>query len=326
LQRETNQPSHQRGYRFWLGCFTLLLGLPLLFYYGYCWGLWGRSSLLLQHLFQCGCPPASEEARYPDEVDVIVPACQRVDTAVSLLPTGHFLYLRKESEGSISTQLLDLQTMERTKVTDRRLSSFLTDDLWFVEGGVEGTIIDRRSEEQYPIKTFRFWRADSYVNGTPNLELLLTTLREAERIIFTQNNDTVIVLMSEFPTNLEKNFTFDRSDIPGGDANRVEQFLQENNIPYQTVLSEFPREVLSPDGKLIARDDGIYSVETNQLIVKAPPFLVRGWTHDGLSVIYSSRSRCLFPISLPFADDTACFTRVPQPVIKLKVPEEYLLP
>jgi hypothetical protein len=320
MQTRSIDRSKREGTRTWISCFGILLGLPLLLYFGYCWGLWGRNSLSLQYLFQCNCPLASEEARYPKEVDVIIPACQRINTVVRLLPSGRFLYLREEKESSPSTYLLDLQTMERMKVTDHPFSSFLTDDLWFDEGGVEGYIIDRISGKRYPIKTFRFWRADAYVNGAPNLELLLTTLREAEHIIFMQNNDTAIVLMSRFPNNLEENFTFDRSDIPGGDANKVEQFLQDNNITYQTVLADFPHEVLSPDGKLIARDDGVYSVETNQLIVKAPLSLVRGWTHDGLGVVYASGSHCLFQIGMPFADDTTCFRRVPQPVIMVKVP------
>lgn len=92
LKTETGYTSKPRGYRFWLSCFTLLLGLPLLLYYGYCWGLWGRSSLLLQYLFQCSCPSASEEARYPEQVDVVVPACRYVTTR--LLPGGRFLYIR----------------------------------------------------------------------------------------------------------------------------------------------------------------------------------------------------------------------------------------
>jgi hypothetical protein len=316
--------SKRRGPRFWLGCLALVLGLPLLIYYGYCWGLWGRHSLLLHYLFQCSCPPASEEARYPKEVDVIIPACQKVNTLVRLSPSGRFLYLREEKESIPSAYLLDLQTMERVKVNDQSFSSFLTDDLWFDESGVEGYIIDRINAKRYPIKTFRFWRADASINGAPNLELLRTTLREAEHIIFTQNNDSVIVLMSKFPTSLEENFTFDRSDIPGGDSNKVEQFLQENNISYQTVLADFPHEVLSPDGKLIARDDGIYLAETNQIIVKAPVSLVRGWTPDGLGAIYASGSHCLFQIGLPFSDDSTCFRRVPQPVFKLLVPKEYL--
>ncbi len=325
MQAETTHPSKRRGYRFWISRFALLLGLPLLLYYGYCWGLWGRSSLLLQYLFQCSCPPASEEARYPRQVDVIISACHNVNAGVKLSPSGRFLYLREEDSGIATAYLLDLQTMERIKVTDQSFSSFLTDDLWFVESGIEGHIIDRTTGTQYPIKTFRFWRENAYVNGKPNLELLVNALHQIEQIFFTQNNDTVIILMPNFSANLEQNFTFDRSDVPGGDSNRVEKFLRENNINYQTVLADFPDEAISPNGKFAARADGIYLVETNQLIVKAHPSLVRGWTYDGLGVIYAT-SRCLFRIGFPFADDTGCFRRVPQPVLKLKIPEEYLLP
>ena len=90
-QAETTHVPKRRGYRFWLSCLLLLLGLPLLFYHGYCWGLWGRSSLLLQYLFQCSCSPASEEARYPEQVDVIVPACR--NGGINLSPTGRLLYV-----------------------------------------------------------------------------------------------------------------------------------------------------------------------------------------------------------------------------------------
>lgn len=322
LQSETKNPFKRRGPRFWLSCLVLLAGLPLLVYYGYCWGIWGRQSLLLQYLFQCNCPPASEEARYPDEVDVIVPACHTVNTFIKLSPSGRFLYMRKEENGLAAADLLDLQTREGINVTDQSFSTFLTDKLWFIEGGVKSYIVDVTNGTQYPITTFRHWQENAYINGTPNLELLVSALQQAQQVILTQNNDTVVVLMSEFPKNLEQNFTFDRSDIPGGDANKVELFLQENNFAYQTVLADFPHEVFSPDGKLIARDDGIYFAETNQMIVKAPTSLVRGWTYDGLSVIYFSASHCLFPISMPFADETACFRRVPQPVLLLNVPDE----
>jgi hypothetical protein len=157
MPAETDDTPKQRGFGFWLSCFTLLLVLPLLFYYGYCWGWWGQSSLLLQHLFQCSCPPASEQARYPDGVEVIVSACSNVSASVRLLPSGRFLYLREENSGFASAYLFDLQTLERIRVTDQSFSSFLTDDLWFVERGIENYLIDRMIGKQYPIKTFRFW-------------------------------------------------------------------------------------------------------------------------------------------------------------------------
>lgn len=106
-----NRISVQRRYYFWLGVFSrlgLLIALPLLLYYGYCWGLWGRNSLLLQYLFQCSCPPASEEARYPNEVDVIVSACPQA--RVRLSPSGHLLHVSEEKSGSVTAYLLNLHT------------------------------------------------------------------------------------------------------------------------------------------------------------------------------------------------------------------------
>ena len=320
-QTATGIRHKQRDYRFWVSCSILIMGLGVLGYYGYCFGWWGRNSLLLQYFFQCHCPTASEKTRYSEQVDIIIPACRAVNTGIKLLPSGRFLYLLEEENGLAATYLLDLQTMERIKVTDQQFSSFITDDLWFIEGGVNSYIIDRITGTQYPIKTFRYWRKNAYVNGAPNLELLISALHQAEQIFFTQNNDVVIVLMSNFPTDVEKNLTFGRFDIPGGDPDRVEQFLQENNIAYQTVLADLLYEVVSRDGRFIARDDGIYLSETNQMIDKAPIPGVRGWTYDGRGVIYAS-SLCLFQTSFP--GDGGCLQRVPQPVIKLKVSDEYL--
>jgi hypothetical protein len=286
--------------------------------------LWGRQSLLLQYLFQCKCPPASEEARYSEEVDVIVSGCRRVSTGFKLSPGGHFLYIREEEKEHVASYLLDLQTMERMKVTDQRFSSFLTDDLWFVDGSVNGYIIERTTGTQYAIKSFRYWQDNAFVNGEPNLELLVAALQQAETVVVTQNHDSVVVLTADFRTNPEKSFTFRGSDILKPFIGiQIEDFLRANNVTYQTILADFPREAISPDGRFIAQDDGIYIVGTNQMNVKAPIPGVRGWTYDGRGVIYTS-SRCLFRIGFP-ADGGACLIRVSQPVIRLKVPEEYLL-
>jgi hypothetical protein len=336
-QPKTDRTSKRWRNRLWIGCFSFLLGLPLL-YYGYCWGLWGRYSLLLQYLFQCSCPPASEEARYPEQVDVIISACRQ--SYVELSPSGRVLQVYEEKSEVASTYLLDLQSMQRIDAPNQSFSSFLTDDLGFVESGLEDYIVDRKTGIRYPIRTFRNWREDAYVNGEPNLELLISALQQAEQVFFTQSNDTVVILMSNFSTSPEQNFTFDRSDILGWNSNRVEQFLQENNIVYQTILVNYPHDVVSPNGRLIARDDGIYLNDTNQKIVDGYSFsrfyrpysgkylLVRGWTYDGTGVIYSQFSvgPCLIESNFLFGDDTGCFYEVPQPVLLLKVPEEYLLP
>ena len=279
--------------------------------------------MLLQHFFQCSCPPISEEARYPRQVDVIISACEHL-TSSRLSPSGRFLYVYEETPGLISAYRLDLQTMERTDVAYQPFSSFLTDDLWFVENGIEDYIIDQTTGKRYPIRTFRYWQENAYVNGEPNLELLISSLHRAERVFLTPNYSTVVVLMPNFFANPAQGFTFDLSDFPEWGPRRVEQFLQEDKVIYQTVLANFPHEVVSPDGKLIAQDDGIYLFETNQRIAKAPPSLVRGWTSNSRGAIYSSDGRCLIRRSLPFADDVGCEIWVPQPVLLLKIPEEYL--
>ena len=335
---ESRHNSKWRGPRFWVACFTVLLGLPLLLYYSYCWGVWGRQSLLLQYLFQCNCPLASEEARYPDTVEVIVSACKYRGSILS--PSGRLLYVQEEESGFSSTYLLNLQTNEKIPFTLPEGSNyFLTDELMFhAFYGDDEYIWNITTGKQYPIERFAKWNSDAYVNGELNLSILAERLREAKDV-FLIDDDNIIALASDFYLNPERNFNIHRSEFPGRDANRVEQFLQQNNIAYHYVPDMFPGEAASPDGKFIARADGIYLVETNQKIsdgysasgyyraYSGKYFSVRGWTYDSTSVIYSKFLKpCLLEMGVFVTDEVGCFVAVPQPLIKLKVPKEYLLP
>lgn len=307
-----------------MGCFATLLAFPFVLYFGYCWGLWGRNSLSLQYFFQCNCPVESEEWRYSKQVHVLVSACQNVISS-RLSPSGRFLYVYQENSGLISAFLLDLQTAERVDTTEQPFSSFLTDDLWFREKGLDNYIIDRTTGVQYPIQKFVYSRPNAQIDRNVNQPLLLENLRQAEQIfLIGPSRDTVVALPADFRIHPERIVLFDRFDLP--DSN-TEQFLQENHISYQTVLPKYPHEVISPNGKLIARDDGIYLVETNQMIVKAPPSLVNGWLGNSEGAIYSSNGRCFIHRGLPIiADDIGCEISVQQPVLLLKVPEKYLSP
>lgn len=335
MQPEASQNSKHNRYRFGLGVIILLFGLPLLLYYGYCWGWWGRQSLLLQYFFQCSCPPSSAETRYPQQVDVIVSACSQPFARIS--PSGRLLYVREEKSAITTAYLLDLQTLERIKVTNEPFSSFITDDLWFVEIGLEDYLMDRITGERYPIQKFVFSHPDGQVNGEANLPLLAECLRQAEQVfLIGASTDTVVALAADFRTYPEQNFIFDRFDL--SDFN-TEQFLQENHISYQTVLPDFPQEVISPDGRLIARPDGIYIVTTGKKIVEGfsasrffraysrKYFMPRGWLYDGSGVIYSKfLNPCLIESRLLWSDDPDCSYEVSQPVILLKIPSEYLVP
>ena len=325
---ETSQPPQPRGYRFWLSCFVLLLGLPFLLYYGYCWGLWGRGSLLLQYLFQCSCPAASEEARYPDEVDVIVPACRHVSSGLS--PSGRLLYVQETESASDSTYLLNLETKEKIPFTLKDSGFFfLTDDLLFVivYNGGEEYILDRVTGDQYPIQRFSSLRSSGYAKG------LAEALQEAKYVFLVSDYNTVVALSPEFPASSEYNFHFNKFFIPGDAYDRMKQFLQENDITYENIPNQFQHEAISPDGKLVARADGIYSVQTGQQVVRGilsfsrRGWMVRDWTYDGSAVIYSQNfNPCVIQTNFGFLDGTICYLEVPQPVILLKVPEDFLLP
>ncbi|MBN2116249.1 MAG: hypothetical protein JW730_06755 [Anaerolineales bacterium] len=327
----------QRRYRFRLILFILLFSLPILLYYGYCWGWWGRQSLLLQYLFQCSCPIASEEARYPDEVDVIVSACGY--TNIRLSPGGRLLYVNENKLWLTSSYLLDLQTNEKVAVDlPKDPFYFLTDNLAYVSSS-EGYILDWVNKKQYPIQKFAALYPDAYMNGEVNLDRLAEELQEAKHVFLIHDNDAVIALAAEFPDSSEYNFITGRFDIPGLDTDRVQAFLQKEGIVYQSIPESFPAEVISPDERFIARADGIYFAETGQRILEGYSasrfyrpysrkyFMVRGWTHDGTGIIYSKfLDPCLIETNFFVFDDYGCFFEVPQPVILLKVPEEDLLP
>lgn len=303
----------------------LLFVASFIFFYGYCWGWWGRNSLLMQYIFQCGCPVSSHEMRYPERVDVVIPACDH--NGVILSPSGRLLYVNKYTLWDDLSYFWNLQTDEKISYTFPSGSKyFLTDDLIFYEN--KEYILDRTNETQYPIQRFLAWSPDSYVNGEINLSLLAKALRNAKNV-YLIDNDIVVALTPNFLTGW--------FDIPGNESHRVEQFLQENEITYQYISGGYSSEAISPNGKFIAKLDGIYLTETNQKVAEGfsatgeyrptsgKYFRVTGWFYDGNSVIYSKVGDvCLIEMSIFVGQ--VCIIKVPQPVLKLKVPQEFLLP
>ncbi len=260
METSQTKPTHlskRRRHGFWLSRVILLLGLPLLLYYGYCWGWWGRNSLLLQYIFQCGCPTSSNESRYPDKVDVVVPAC--FQNAVILSPSGRLLYVNRNMLWNDVSYFLNLQTGEKNSYTIPNGSSyFLTDDLMFLqlryskshEGGEY--ILDRTTEKLYPLSKFEYWRSDAYVNGKVNINVLIEGLQKA-RAVFLTGYDDIVAIAPDFHDFPEHNFIADSFDIPGETPDREEKFLQNHDIPYIRASSySYSQEALSPDGRFIA--------------------------------------------------------------------------
>ena len=346
-QLKTRKFLASSGYGIWLKRFLLLTGFGIiqiiLAFYAYCFGLWGRNSLFLQYLFQCDCPAVSEEWRYPNRVDIIAPACSYVGSILS--QTGNLLYVwegeSRFADTFSSTYLLDFRTDEKIPFFIGRAfskTSFLTDGLLFLsleyghdeyKGG--DYILDRTTGKQYPIQSFISLRKDAlHANGDLNLEVLAMELGDTQDV-YLIDNETIVALKSDLRTSPERSFYIHQTSLPRYDPEGAKKFLQENCIAYHAISGLFQEETVSPDRKFIARGDGIYLAASGEKIVESYTvrgingkyFSVQGWTSDSSGVIYYKfLDGCL--LELPSYDAGTCSISVPQPLIKLKVPEEYL--
>lgn len=325
LQTKTNNIPRRWNHRFLLAGFVFIVGLGVLSYYGYCFGLWGTGNLLFQILFQrrCSCSGISEEWRYPEEADVIVSACHLYDVILS--PSGRLLHVQQYINGLKSMYILNLETGEQTPIVLPEGSNyFLTDSLMLHSSpGDDRYVLELTTGIMYPIQSATRLTSGVYSMGYVESNLLLEALLRVDQIFLIDDVfQPVIALSSDFRTHPENSFTFDTLDFPPGDFDRVRQFLQENNLTYEYVPSRLTHEVVSPDGRFIARDDGIYEIKTNQLIVIAPGSGLKGWAHDGRGAIYRSY-RCRYDLSVPGLDMTCLYWET-QPVLLVKVPEKYL--
>jgi hypothetical protein len=332
---QTETPTtKQRGYRFWLPRITLLLGLPLVFYCGYCWGLWGRNSLLLQYLFQCGCPVVSSELRYPNAVDVVVPACKYLESLHS--PSGRLIYVLAEGSGTTSTYLLNIETGEKILFTlpDEGSSYFLTDDLVFHSFyGDDEYILDIPTGIKHSIQDAKQLEPSIYSMGNIAPHLLLDALSTADQIFLIKDVfQPVVVLSSDFRNHPEHSFTFNALDFSADETNPVEGFMREYDVPYLYIPGRYPGELISPDGRFIARADGIYLTTIEEKIIEGYSgpggkyFAVRGWAYDNSGALYS-KSIIHWPCLIEgptISDVPLCIFKVPQPLLLLKIPEEYI--
>ena len=311
----------------------ILLGIVYLAYYGYCWGRWGRNNLLWQYLFQCSCPLFTSKFRYPEQVGVVVPSCGH--NGVILSPSGRLMYVNDYIFWDNVGYFLNLESGEKVfRTLQDGPNYFLTDNLMFHERA--SYILDLTNGVRYPVQNVTQLQPSIYVMGVLDPELLLGVLSQIDQIFLIDTTfQPVIVLPSDFRQHPENIFVFDSLDIQGDELNRMEQFLKTNKVDYSYIPGWYSREAISYDGKFVAREDGIYTSETGQKIVDgfSPTedfrpasgryFWVVGWMYDDSGAIYANREDvCLIEASIFVSD--VCIIKVPQPVLKLKVPQEYL--
>lgn len=252
-----------RRRRLWVGWSIFIIVLCALWYYSpifeYCWGYWKQGSLYRQGEYQCQCPAASEEARIPQQADLIVSACNSGSVMIS--PSGRFLYV---SEQNLKTDLsnhylLDFQSGAKIPLNISGHTYFLTDDLLYVSLGIleNEYIVDRVTGAQYQIHGFDFLHPEVYEKRKVDLNFLAKKLREAKSVFLVDKYlDDVLALPFDFSDISSHGFVINASEFP--DDIDVKQFLQDNDIIYQITPPDYQEGAVSPNGRFIARPEGIF--------------------------------------------------------------------
>jgi hypothetical protein len=346
---QTILPSSPRRCRLWIGWSIFIIVLCALWYYSpifeYCWGDWKQGSLYRQGKYQCYCPAASEEARIPQQADVIVPACN--SGSVKISPSGRFLYVAEQNpKTNLSNRyVLDFQSGAKIPINISGYTYFLTDDLLYVSLGIleNEYILDRATGDQYQIHEFEFLHPEAYEKRKADLNLLAKELQKAKKVFLVSVDKyysyDVLALPSDFFDISSQGFVIGADEFPDGVD--VKQFLQGNNIIYQITPPNYQKEAVSSDGRFVARPEGIFLVKTGEKIVEGYSvhrefyeqfteyLTVVGWTFDSTGAIYFGREICSSDVPIIygiFLEEDNLYYCVPQPTIILKVPEKYLLP
>ena len=304
----------------------LLLGSM---YWSWCWGYWGRQSLLPQYLFRCAYPAASEAARYPAHVEVLISACK--DARVIVSPGGQRMSVRVSGQ---PMYMVDLETQRRVSLPVLDSYSFVTDSLLMVKPEAKGEpiyLFDVNTLVQLPI-------TDLYWSNTPTLAdgrtldpaVVLPLLQQADQV-FLINNGILLIMQNHA-------YTINKFCLPSKDhsGEMAREFLELHHIPYAVSKQQYGAEGLpSFSGRFVFRQDGIYLDATGERIVENyhlsadDYFVAKGWVSDDRGVVIHKGAHLLDltwlgdPISL---EPTGSYIYVPQPVLLLKVPEQYLNP
>jgi hypothetical protein len=296
---------------------------------GWCWGRFARGNTLLQYLYQCRCPAASEPARYPAQVQVLVPACR--DAGVGLSPGGQVIQLRENGR----QYLLDPTTLELSDPPTPYQFSFISDNLLLVSPpGLDRYLLDRNTLEQTPLVTLYSSAVPGVdVNGSTDPIVLLPMLRSAAKVYV--DVDIAIALHAQLgPDTARHDYLFyelnwiRHSGVLHGQGAALLQFLISHQIPYTLSARSDEVEWLSHSGAFVARTDGIYLAKNGQRIVESyyvpgsgylPPI---GWVSGDRGVILKPFDHCVietYPVS-----STVRVGCVHEPVLLLKVPPQYL--
>ena len=345
------------------GCLLFLVG-PIACYYlarfTYHQGWWGRDNLVARSLWLCSAPSSLEETFYPENVDVLVPACQNIHSgggfqwAIAPLPSHQ--YIIAPCDFDAGRCLLNVYTYEKTPLDlsallpgDHEIQR-LTDELVVVAGGENNRgyfLVDLSTGQRLRLASLRSLGLLED-DGSLKVVALVEALRKSDKVYLIDDTfDTIYALAPDFWGHSTENFKVEESLLPADSLEPLNTFLDENHIPFvenkadcgSYTIYTYPQPLPSPSGRFVAKWNGIYDVATDALLApfglgEVPPvgagdFEPCFWLPDESAVVLSYNSTYI-PALIGGPHDTGqdpgFLFRVPQPVLKFNLPKDLWQP
>lgn len=330
---------------------VILVAIPFLVWLGFCQGWWLQQNLWAHYWWQCQCGPEFEQSLYPDNVEIIVSACRDPRSAV-ISPDGRYMVVKlRDTSEEPEFILLDLVNGQEKPFpylpayARADEMGFWTDTLFLAQE--ENSYLKIKDETNRLVQEYD--NDFKLVDVTNDKILNLTVLKDfSEALEAFQGADRVLVRLGDSGWSTEpaalalavdptdkfaenyvltypKRRTFPESQL---------KFFSENNINYEIsdpcwVPASREKECVSHNSYFVVKYDEICTIggqPITSLIKKYRPLSTGvygiGWSHndDGfymrLGRRYIIESGWITPAYFP----------IPQPIVKLKVPEDYLQP
>lgn len=314
-----------------IGLLVLVIALsPWLINLLWCWGYFGRDSLIFQYWWQCGCPTESESVRYAP-YRILSPACSQTRIVDILQDNRTVLAYRELSTPpAIQRELLKIDVNQETNVLFD-LGGRSPNNIYLLNDKILLIRYDPRSNYAFVDLTTGLFHEVASVGYEPvvfepmqtDFEIL-EQLKSKDLIFVPERSRLVIGTTADFDAQKSIVIYSNTGGFPS-----VIKFLEDNNIVYYSLDWGFTPQFQSPDGRLEAKLDGVYIADTDQKIVsswqpKIGDYNARGfkpqfWSSDGRKVIYGQGGYNHIYNSDVFGSHWP----VPQPILILDIPPEY---
>lgn len=308
----------------------LIIVLPYVSRFGYCRGWWLKSSPWAYYWWACNCSPEFEQSLYPNNIEIVVSACSDPWEA-TLSFDGRYMIVGLGL--AAKSTLLDFVTGQKREWLYRSPSptdvEFWTDRLVRVLdfNQKKNLLIDVTDVSIINLTTFTATQKDQQLVIPSEA---IQVFKKADNVVVREGlTDLVLALDPNPKQNPGKNYAL---FYPEDSQKQLEVLLSANGIDYQILklCSQAESSCTSHNGRLVATNRAIFSSE-GQLLTQIqgnPSFnwgiMLIGWAHDdsGVYLRFNPASYIIDGGGFVFPN----LYRLPQPIIKLKVPEEYRSP